>query len=455
MTNSVNNRAGYGSAERIRVRVLPLNYLVSLLLASFLAAFLLYIEADLYAYLLLAAAWITVPLLILQDRIEFDGKRIRRTGLIPRVWSRLTATRDRIKLNDVEHVRTNILRTIKRGGNLIYTYRTTFFGKGKAFTIHAGGRHYRDFVEAVLPRLNPNVLDHRSIDLRDHLNDRVEVRRRAKQAEIPSADVLEESLQSPFPKAANTDSAGSPEKALELHRLANELRVSGLLPQALEAFRRAVVLMPRNARLLFDFALCLRSYAASYRDEAAERKSLALMRLAERRAGDDGELLTEIGEGYFQFGEWRRAGSTFKKAIERAGERFRSLVGLAELALQEGKIAHVIHNFTAARDLADTPATRRWTKHEIDYFSRLNDDEEYMELEISRMNLLDTLALVRGSALRIAAVGLPVIVIGILFEEHLIANIGWAISLIALAVWTTIIILAHMLAERIPYEITD
>lgn len=448
-------KVAVGSTERIRVRVLPLNYLVSLLLASFLAAFLIYLEADLYAYILLSFAWIVIPALILQDRVEFDGRRIRRTGLIPRTWARLTATRDRIKLNDIELVQTNIIRTIKRGGNLLYTYRTTFFGKGKAFTIHSGGRHYREFVESVFPKLSANVLDHRSIDLRDHLDDRIEVKRRAKEAEIPPAEVLEGSLIGSFPKAASVEETASVERALELHRLANELRVSGLLPQAIEAFRRAVILMPRNARLLFDFALCLRSYAASYRDGTAERKALAMMRLAERRAGDDGELLTEIGESYFQFGEWRRAGSTFKKAIDRAGERFRSLTGLAELALHEGKIAHVIHNFTAASELADTPAARRWTKHEIDYFSRLNDDEEYMELEVSRMNLLDTLATVRGSALRIAVVGIPVIVIGILFEEHLVANIGWAVSLISLTVWTTVIILSHMLAARIPYELVD
>lgn len=441
------------SLKRIGVRVLPLNYLVALLLSSFLGAFLLYLGYDLTAFSLLAAAWIVLPILILQDRVVFDGRRISRIGIIPTIWARATATRDRIKLNDIEHVQTTILRTIKRGGNLLYTYRTTFIGKGKAFTIHSGSRNYRAFVESVFPRLGSNILDQRSIDLRDHLEDRLEVKRRAKAAEIPPADILEGSLKDPLRKLSAMAALGSDEKALELHRLANELRVSGLLPQAVEAFRRAVLLMPKNARLLLDFALCLRSYASVNQDRNVGRKALALMRLAERRAGDDGQLLTEIGEGYFQFGEWRRAGATFRKAIERAGEGFRSLIGLAELALHEGKIAHVIHNFTAARELADTPAERRWTKHEIDYFSRLNDDEEYMELEVSRMNLLDTLAAVRGGALRIAVVGIPVIVIGLLFEEDIVANVGWAISLISLAVWTTVIILGHTLATRIPYEL--
>jgi len=78
-----------------------------------------------------------------------------------------------------------------------------------------------------------------------------------------------------------------------------------------------------------------------------------------------------------------------------------------------------------------------------------------MELEISRMNLLDTLALVRGGALRIAIVGIPVIVIGLLFEEHLVANVGWAVSLISFVVWATVIVLTHMLSARIPYELIE
>lgn len=445
--------------KAIAVRVAPVNYLVALLLASFLAAFLIYLEWDLYAIALLGIIWLIVPLLAFTDRVLFDGRRIRRTGLIPRIWASMTGTRDRIKLSDVELAQTTILRTIKRGGNLIYTYRTTFAGKGKTFVVNSGHRNYRRLVEAILPRLNEVVLDHRSVELRDHFSDRGELRLKAKAAEIPPADVLETSIREIYSKkeknhAVEIDGESS-EKAASLHRLANELRVTGLLPQAIEAFRRALLLMPMNGRLLFDFALCLKSYAGSQRDRGVERKALAMMRLAERRAGDDGDLLAEIGEGYFQFGEWRRSAATFRKAIERAGERFRSLIGLAEIALHEGKIAHVIHNFSAARELAATPAAKRWTLNEIEYFSRLNDDDEYMELEISRMNLLDTLEMIKGSALRIALIGVPVIVIGIVAAENTIANVGWAVSLVSLAVWSTVIILAHMLSARIPYDLVE
>ncbi len=452
------SRGRVRSTSSISVRVNPVNYLIALLLASFFGAFLIYLGFQISAYIFLLFVWVLVPFLALTDKVVFDGRRIRRTGFLPGAWARLTSTRDRIKLVDIEQVQTSLVRTIKRGGNLTFMYRTSFVGKGKVFAIQSGHRNYRKFVDSVLPKLSNATLDHRSIDLRDHLNDRFEVRRRATAFEIPSTEVLESGLLTSLSKGRRSERVSdiaAATKATELHTLANQLRVTGLLPQAIEAFRRATVLTPGNARLLFDFATCLRSYGASHRDLTVERRALAMMRLAERRAGDDGDLLTDIGEGYFQFGEWRRAGSTFRKAIERAGQRFRSVIGLAELALHEGKIAHVIHNFSVARELAETPATRRWTSNEIDYFSKLNSDEEYMELEISRMNLLDTLALIRGSALRIAMVGFPVIVIGILFEEHLIANIGWAVSLISFGIWGSVILLSRMLSARIPHDLVE
>lgn len=460
MSEAATNNTTRIPTERVAVRVAPVHYMAALLLASFLSAFLLYIELDIYALTFLGLVWLIIPALAFTDRIAFDGRRIRRTGLVPRLWARASGQRDRIKLSDVEHVQTTVLRTIKRGGNLIYVYRTSFVGKGRSFTVISSNRNYADLLDAVLPKLSELVLDHRSLELRDHFADRRELKQKARAADIPSADVLETSIRDSYTRkdrnSVNVEREPEQiEKALSLHRLANQLRVTGLLPQSIEAFRRAMLLMPRNARLIFDFAQCLKSYAGSQSDHSVERKALAMMRLAERRAGDDAELLADIGEGYFQFGEWSRAAAAFRKGIERAGEQFRSLVGLAEVALHEGKIAHVIHNFTAASDVTSVPAARRWTRHEIDYFSRLNNDDEYMELEISRMNLLDTLDTVKGAALRIAVIGIPVIIIGILAVEYIVANVGWAISLLALAVWCTVIVLSHMLSARIPYDLVE
>jgi tetratricopeptide (TPR) repeat protein len=443
--------------QEVAVRVAPANYLVALLFSLFLSAFVLYLEADASAFLLLALVLVAAPVLAFTDRIVFDGRRIRRTGLLPRLWAGLTSTRDRIKVSDIETVNTHVIRTIKRGANLIYTYRTAIYGKGKSFTIHSNRKSYGQFIESVLPLLGDDLLDRRSIELRDHFAERAEVRERARAAKIPSSEILEDSLGGrkgiTTAYSGNVVETENEERAAYLHDLANQLRVSGLLPQAVEAFRRAARLMPRDARLLLDFALCLKTYATARRDRRVERRARALMRLAERRAGDDAHLLSHIGESYFQFGDWQRAAAVFRRAADRTGEHFRTLIGLAEISLHEGKIAHVIHNFTAASESAGTPALRRWTRQELEYFSRLNDDEEYMELEISRLNLLDTLESVKRSALRIAIVGFPVIVIGLLVGDDLIANIGWAVSLVSFTIWAAMILGINMLSARIPYDL--
>ena len=162
------------------------------------------------------------------------------------------------------------------------------------------------------------------------------------------------------------------------------------------------------------------------RDAKLEHKAIAALRLSERYAGDDGDLLARLGECYFQIGEFQRAGNVFHRVRDRLAENFRAARGLAEMALREGKIAHVIHHFTAASRIAETPALRRWTKGEAEYFSRLNSDDEYMEMEISRVNLLETFENSKKTALRIASLASPAVIAGLLLDDDLIANIGWA-----------------------------
>ena len=440
------------SRTPVSVRVPALNYLVLLLLSSFLGAFLIYLELGVLAACLLALAWGALPVTALTDRVVFDGRRLRRTGILPRAWARLTATRDRIKLSDIEMVQSTIVRTIKRGCNHFYTYRTTLQGKGKVYVVHSNHRNYAAFIRAVLPKLDPDILDRRTIELRDHFSERGFARARARAAKIPSSDILEDALAVVRRKGRLQRDDSNPAAAAFLHSVANQLRISGLLPQAVEAFRRATRHSPRDPILLFDFALCLNTFAAVRNDFRVERRARALMRLAERRAGADPELLARMGESYFQFGDWNRAGSVFRRAAERAGSQFRALVGLAEVALHEGKIAHVIHNFTAAAQAARTPAMRRWTRHELEYFSRLQEDEEYMELEISRLGLIESLESFKRSSLRIAPAGFAAIALGLLIGDYLIANIGWTVSIISLAVWSAAILGINTLSSRLPYD---
>lgn len=449
--------------RRASIRVSPNSYFIALLLGIFFAAFLIYLEKDFWASLLLSFSLIILPALALTDRIAFDGKRLRRTGFLPRFWAWANGYHFHLKLADIEQIETQALRALKRGGSVFYRYRTSISGKGLKFVFASGGEEYRRMIHEIFPRVSENVLDNRSIELRDYLSEPKEVLMKAEFEHIPSSEVLEDSegiLQKP---ARNKDAghyqkepgAAELEKADYLRRLANELRLSGHLLQALEAFRRALLIHPRDGWLLFEAARCLNSFAGSERDEKLFRRSLAMLRLAEKRASNDQELLARLGESYFQFGDWQRARAVFQKSIDAAEENFRSLRGMAEIALREGKIAHVIHNFAAANRLAETPALRRWTQSEADYFSHLNDDEEYMEMEISRINLLETLERSKRTSLKIAFLGFPAILIGVTLGENLISNIGWAVSCVSLMIWAGLLMSLNLFSERIPYELVE
>lgn len=444
------------------IRVSPGGYFTALFVASFFSSFLLYLEWNTAGFTLLAASILILPFLALTDRIRFDGRRVRRTGLLPRLVLRAFGSRDRLRLKDIEQVETQAQRAIKRAGSVQYRYRTSFRGKGVDFSFASGGEAYRKMIRAVLPKLPSEVLDNRSLEIRDYLDERRSVLKRARSSNIPSGDVLENALRDLRSKKNErspvvSDIVGPIEsdKADGLRTLANELRISGSFLQAVEAFRRALVIKPKDPWLLYEFARCLHSFAGSERDDRLERRAEAMLRLAERRAGDDPDLLARLGESYFQIGDWRRAAQVFKRAVDRFGSNFRSVRGLAEIALREGKIAHVIHNFAAANRLTDSSALKRWTKGEIDYFSRLNEDDEYMELEVSRVNLLDSLERAKRTSLRVSIAGLPVILIGLLFTDDLIANIGWAISVIGVSVWLGMSIGRKMLEPRIPFELLD
>jgi tetratricopeptide (TPR) repeat protein len=405
-------------------------------------------------------SWIGIPLFIWTDYISFDGKQLTRTGIIPRLWAWFNNSRYRLRLDEIEQIETQALRAIKRGGNVFYRYRTSVRGKNLSFVAASGGEVYRELILKLFPLLSENLLDNRSIELRDYLSEPKETLMKAEFAQVPSADVLESSLNEfEHPKLKkkakvkkSPDQAEELEKVEYLRRLANELRLSGYLLQSLEVFRRALFLNPKDAWLLFEFARCLHSFAGAEKNKKLERKALAAMRLAEKRADGDEKLLARLGESYFQYGDWQRARKVFLKALDIAEESFRSVRGMAEISLREGKIAHVIHHFATANRLAETPALRRWTKNETEYFTRLNSDDDYMDMEISRVNLLESLERGKRTSLKIALIGLHWIIIGLVLEENLVVNLGWAVSCVALLIWVGTLMSRNILSSRVPLD---
>lgn len=426
-------------------------YFSALFVVLFLAASFYYFEIPVVGAFLLLAVGPSIILLRFTDRVAFDGKRLYRTGLVTQIFVRIVKGRYRLKPSDIEQIETSASRSLRRGGRYIYRYTTTIEGKDLAFQLMSG-RGYRSLMRSLLPLVADEVLDIRSLEVRDFLPESTELLGTAKAAGIPAADVLEagvaslgrEKLLPKGPAPANVEAAE------DLRRVANQLRLAGRLVQAVEAFRRALRFKPGDARILFEFGRCLHSLAGARGDKVLDRRAAALMRLSERRAGNDRELLIRLGESYFQFGDWRRAKQVFERIILDLGGSFRALRGLAEVSMRSGKIAHVIHNFDAAREWVGSPSLKRWLEREVEYFSRLNSDDEYLEIEVSRTNLVETLERTAASSTKIFLVGLTVTLAGLVGLGTTAANLGWAVSAIALLVWVATRLFARFLSTRIP-----
>jgi tetratricopeptide (TPR) repeat protein len=314
-------------------------------------------------------------------------------------------------------------------------------------------------IKVVFPVIPEGCLDVRSVELRDHFTDASAALMMAKSLNIPSSDVLDTGtiFSKNERRSISRTSPGEEEirRSDELRSVANQLRANGRLPQALEAFRRALRLTPNNGRLLYEFGRCLQSLAAAKGDRQLDRRSLAMLRLAELRSGSDTHLLSRLGETYFSIGAWRRAENVFKKALDRGAKGYRIFRGLGELALRDGKIAHAINYFAQSAEVAQPQRVSRWAHAETEYLRRLNNDEEYMELELGRINLFDTFDGARRTSIKVLCFGLLIIIIGLTSGVVLITEIGWAVAGIALFISLASAVLKHTFATRIPFELVD
>lgn len=446
----------------VNIRVSLNSYFVAFFLSNFVTGFLVYLQNDLAALILFGLSWLIIPILAWKDRIVCDGKSVFRTGFIPNLWAILSGKPRRIKISQIEQIETQALRALKRGGNVFYRYRTSVQGKGLRLVFASGGEDYRLMVGKLFTLVSNDALDNRSLELRDYLKEPKEVLMKAEFARIPSMDVLENSVNEfqtadrslKTKRTTKKITTEDLEMAEELRQLANELRMSGNLLQSLETFRRALLLNPNDAWLIYEFARCLHSYAGLERNPRLIRKALAVLRLAELKAKDDAVLLARIGETHFQYGNWKRAYKTFSKTLSIATKSFRSVRGLAEIALREGKIAHVIHHFASATHYAENNALRRWASAETEYFSRLNSDDDYMEAEVTRINWLESVERKKKTALKFSLIGLLVVFFGVLFNET-VANFGWAFSFITITMWVGLILSQGVLGERCPIDNRD
>ncbi len=437
------------------VRVTRGGYFAAAALLTFVALICLRTHRDFAALILVAGTWTVIPLLVLTDRLNFEGTRLSRTGLTSFLARRVRRRASGIEVDDIERVEVTTLRTLRRGGNVRYRYRVEVAGKGLSIAFASGGGQFRQMVQTLLPRIADHKLDARARELRDHLADVKVVRAEAARLGIASVSVLEETSEATRKRVEKNRQARSDHETFQeeaarcslLCKTANDLRVAGCLRQSAEAFRRALLISATDAWLLYEYARLLKSQASARGDARMLALACAALRLAAMRGSTDSRLLQRIGESFLEYGEPKRAGKTFRRALEIDEQAYRAQLGLAEVGLSEGKLAHVIHHYNDAARIAPDKAAGRLARREADYYSRLNDDEDYLAAELRRVNWLEGAGRVQRLTARLSFAALLIALIGSSVDQ-VVAGLGWAFASSAIIGWSGSLIIRKLLAAR-------
>ncbi|HVG34118.1 MAG TPA: hypothetical protein VM911_13600 [Pyrinomonadaceae bacterium] len=441
------------------VRVSPEGYLALSFALTFASLLLLRSSQDLYALLAIALAWGVTPLCALTDRVNFDGRTLSRRGAFALLHRLFKGQRLELPVGEIERIETSAVRTLRRGGRVRYRYRTEVTGNGVSFRFASGGKGFRRMVRRMFALVADDKLDARSRELRDYLSDTKTLSRTLNLLHLASSDVLEGATNDLDHNAKRTvrhqraatagagPSSADMERGRLLRRAANELRAAGRLREAAEAFRRALLVMPGDGWLIYEFARFLRSQASVMSDARLLARSRASLRLAGQRGRSDPALLARIGESFVEYSEVDYATRAFRRALELDPQAFRAEMGLAEVALRNGQLAHVIHHYSSATRIAADDALARLARHEADYFSRLNDDDEYLAAELRRINWLQSIYRARRIAARVTFASILLALFGGSITEAA-SDIGWSLATSSLVCWIGVGITARLLTPR-------
>jgi len=439
------------------VRVSPGDYLAVVSTLTFASALLLRADINVAALAILCFAWLIIPTLAFTDRVVFDGHALSRRGLFPFLKRVMSSRRQELRIEEIERVESTAVRTLRRGGRVRYRYRSEISGKGISFVIASGGSNYRNMIKKLFPLISEEKLDPRSCELRDFLVDSKSLKAGVESLQLASSEVLEGAI-ADLKRIAKGRIRRQRANALELteidaeraallRRVGNELRSSGRLRQSAEAFRRALLATPNDGGLIYEFSRFLRSQASAMGDARLLLRARAGLRLATRRAGDDANLLTRIGESFFEYGDLNQAARVFRLALIANPRAFRAELGLAEVALRNGKLAHVIHHYNGAVHIASDESLARFARREADYYARLNDDDDYLAAELRRFGWLQQIKRARQLSVRLTFISLCLLLLGVTLDDAL-ATLGWALASSSIFAWIVVTLAGRVLAPR-------
>jgi tetratricopeptide (TPR) repeat protein len=442
------------------VRRSPGGYLAFAAILTFASLLALRVQHELVALIMILGTWTVVPLLILSDRLNFDGKVLSRNGLAAFGGRLLYGHSTSIAVDDIERVEVTTLRTLRRGGNVRYRYRVEVAAGEISMVFASGGREFRRMVRTLLPQISDHKLDARARELRDHLVDNKLWQSQARLLGIASVSVLEATRPTRLRKTdrrealVELDATEEAERGHLLRQSANGLRIAGRLPQAAEAFRRALLITPRDPWLIYEYARLLKSQASATGDPRLLGRACAALRLAVSRGPNDARLLERIGESFLEYVDPVRAAKAFRHALELDDLSYRAHLGLAEVALGDGKLAHVIHHYNDAVRVAPDKAGVRLARREADYYAQLNNDEEYLAAELRRMNWLEGAGRIQRLTARVSFAALLIALIGSSIDQ-VVAGLGWALASSSIIAWSGALVVKRFLSPRGRIQASD
>ncbi|MEJ7709543.1 MAG: hypothetical protein WKF84_06715 [Pyrinomonadaceae bacterium] len=187
---------------KISVRALNHLYLAVASLSVFAAIVLFTFGRFASVIVFLTLGFIVAPLAAYTDRITFDGRQLKRVGLISFFVRLIMGHRPSLQLGEIELVETEAIRTLRLRGAVRYRYRTEILGKNLRFVLASSGKNsYRNFIRELLQAMPSEKLDARSAELRDYLRDERHLSSTRALLHIASLDVLEDAaIDGPQPR---------------------------------------------------------------------------------------------------------------------------------------------------------------------------------------------------------------------------------------------------------------
>ena len=158
-------------------------------------------------------------------------------------------------------------------------------------------------------------------------------------------------------------------------------------------------------------------------------------------------LLPLIGESLLECGDAKQARRALQKAADLDAGNFKARMGLADIALRDGKLAHVIHHYREAARVACEQSLSRYAGREADYYLRLNDDEDYLAGELRRINWLQNVTRLRHLAARAANGGIVMAVVGG-YLNPVAGSLGWSLASSSLIAWVLTLFGTRLLFNR-------